>query len=341
MALVVTVAVSGVARADVRSTVAVVRTPPSDRLLREATMRLRAELSDAGFDVVEVDRAPGDSRSGVEDVEGGPGFATVSMNRTGTGAQADIWISDHVTGKTVVRRLEVGGAPNAAAVLAIRALELLRASLLEVASADAASAPPMAAPPDVMKWVTPALPERPVDASELFQRTAIGVGALAMHGLRGIGLAAGPALHVSHGIARGGGGAWFGRVSAAAPLAGPVVQAAAGTASVTQGFGALDLGWAMDPDPVGVFAWIGAGVSDLHTVGSAALPYHATSGTVVSFLATAGVGGALRLGSRLALTLDAAAVFLVPRPVVVIGGQDAGSEGLPSIAGSLGLLVGL
>ena len=56
------------ARADgARSRVAVVRSSSSDRVLREADTRLRAELLDAGFEVVEVDRAPGDSRSEVED----------------------------------------------------------------------------------------------------------------------------------------------------------------------------------------------------------------------------------------------------------------------------------
>ena len=159
-----------------RSRVALVRSSSSDPVLREASTRVRAELIDAGFEVVEVDRAPGDPRSEVEDAAPTTAsFATVAMNRAPNGAFADVWISDHLTGKTVVRRIEVGAGPNATAVLAIRALELLRASLLEVAAKGPPSEPPMAAPTDVMKWIAPALP--PAPAIPLLQGNALGLGA--------------------------------------------------------------------------------------------------------------------------------------------------------------------
>jgi hypothetical protein len=321
-----------------RSTVAIVRTSSGDRLLREASMRLRAELSDAGFAVVEVERSPGDSRAEVEDAApGGSNFATVAMNRSGTGALADVWISDHVTGKTVVRRLKVGESPNAAAVLAIRALELLRASLLEVAAKGNASSPPLSAPFDVLEWTLPALPTREPPPKDLFKGGTLGVGVLGLHGLRGVGLAVGPTLRVSHGIT----GRWFSRLTLAGPLVGPELSAPAGSATVRQEFASLDLGWASAPDPLGVFAWIGAGLFDLHTVGSAVAPYHQTSDSVLSFLSTAGVGGVARMGSRTAFVAEVAALALLPRPFVAIGGEDAGSAGAPSIAVSLGLLVGL
>src|SRR5579862_9679402 len=105
----------GRARADgARSRVSLVRSSSSDRVLREANTRVRAELLDAGFEVVEVDRPPGDPRSEVEDTApDAASFATIAMNRAANGAFADVWISDHVTGKTVVRRIEVGTDPNA------------------------------------------------------------------------------------------------------------------------------------------------------------------------------------------------------------------------------------
>src|SRR5579864_8059993 len=83
-----------------RSTVALVRSSSIDRVLREARTRLRAELLDAGFEVIEVDRTPGDPRSEVEDAApASSSFATVAMSRAANGAFADVWISDHVTGK--------------------------------------------------------------------------------------------------------------------------------------------------------------------------------------------------------------------------------------------------
>ena len=79
----------------------------------------------------------------------------------------------------------------------------------------------------------------------------------------------------------------------------------------------------------------------MHTDGSAVPPYRGASGDVVSFLWCAGIGGLARVGSRVALTADLAAVFLDPQPIVVIAGRDAGSAGAPSIGASLGVLVGL
>jgi hypothetical protein len=339
LAAVAVVPIAANARAEeARSTVAIVRVGSSDRLLREASIRLHAELEDSGFQVVDVDRVPGDSRAEVEEgAADGASFATIAMNRVGAGAAADVWISDHVTGKTVVRRLRVGEAGNPAAVLAIRALELLRASLLEVAAREHRSGPKLAAPPDVMKWVEPALPERASPPPPLFRGGTLGVGAVGAHGLRGIGAAVGPTVRASYGI----GSEWLVRLNLAGPLLGPEVSAPAGSATVRQEYASLELGWASAPRPLGVLAWIGAGAFDLQASGSAVPPYHSTSGGVLSFLSTTGVGGTLRLGSRLAFIADLAALVAFPRPYVSIGGRDAGSAAMPSLALSLGLVVGL
>jgi hypothetical protein len=331
------------ARADAHSRVAIVRSSSSDRVLREATTRIRAELLDAGFEVVEVDRAPDeartDPRAEVEDATpAASSFATVAMNRAANGAFADVWISDHLTGKTVVRRLEVGAGPNATAVLAIRALELLRASLLEVAARSPPTEAPIATPNDVMKWIAPALPPPP--EAPLLQGNALGLGVLALDGAlqgqNGIGLAVGPTVHVSHGF-----GPWFARVMLAAPIVGAQLHTATGSATIRQELAALAVGWASDPKPLGIDAWVGAGGFDLHTDGSAVAPYRGTSGGVVSFLGAAGVGGLARVGPRVALTADLTAILLDPEPIVVIAGKDAGKAGAPSVGASLGVLVGL
>jgi hypothetical protein len=333
------VAFEGSAKADdAPPRVALVRTSSSDRVLHEVTTRVRAELLDAGFEVVDVDRAPGDARSQVEDAAPEvSSFATIAMSRAGNGAFADVWVSDHVTGKTVVRRLEVGSSANATAVLAIRTLELLRASLLEVAARVPPAEPPMAPPTAVMKWIEPALPEAPAPpAVPPLRGTAIGLGALALDGLRGIGFAVGPTVGVSQGI-----GPWFARLMLAGPLLGPNLQTSTGSATVRQELGAVELGWASVPHPVGLHAWIGAGGYDLHTDGSASLPYRATSGDVVSVLVTAGVGGLVEIAPHLGLTAEVTAVVLDPEPIVVIAGRDVGGAGVPSIGGTLGVVVGL
>jgi hypothetical protein len=302
--------------------------------LREAGVRLRAELLDAGFEVIDVERAPGDARSGVETAaRADSSFATVAMNRAPSGAFADIWISDRVTGKTVVGRLEVGEGANATNVLAIRARELLRASLLEVGTKSARVESERSAPQDVMQWLEPALPqpETPVLAGN-----ALGVGVLALHGLGKIGMAFGPTLHFSHGF-----GPWFGRLLLAAPLVGPELSTAAGSATIREQLASVVVGVASQPKPFGMTAWLGVGGFDLHTRGSAAPPYRGTSGDVVSFSSSAGLGGQLRVAPGVALDAELMAIVLVPRPIVVIADADAGKVGQPSLAATLGLLVGL
>jgi hypothetical protein len=321
-----------------RSRVTLVRTASDDPLLREASTRLRAELRGAGFDVVEVDRAPGDSRIEVEGTDRTGSIATISIDRAGAGATADVWISDRVSGKTVVRRLRVGGGPRAATVLAIRALELLRASLLEVVlPAPAAKREPAKAPTDVVKWVEPTLPEPAPEQRELFDGVTLGVGVQALHGLDGIGLAIGPTLRAVHGIASHG----FGRLVLAGPLGNASLSEPEGSASVRQEFLSLDLGWATPAAPLGALVWVGAGGYHLHTSGTAVPPFHSTSDDVLSLLLNAGIGGVARLSQALALTAEAGAVGLFPRPIVVIAGRDAGSAGAPSLSVAFNLLVAL
>lgn len=320
------------------SRVAVVRTPSTDKLLREANTRLRAELVSAGFDVVDVDRAPGDPRVEVErvsEVEGS--FATVAMARTGTGALADIWISDHVTGKTVVRRLRVGSQPNAAAVLAIRALELLRASLLEVAATRPTARALESAPADVVNWVKPTLTREPPPAQGLFAETALSAGVLGVHDLHDIGLALGPTLRVSHGIVD----RWFGRLVWAGPLFSSALRRGEGTATVRQHFLSGDVGWATEPRPFGVFAWIGAGAYFLQVTGAAVAPYHSRSDDILSLLAIAGFGAVAQVADSVGISADVSVIGLTPKPVIAIADRTIGPAGGPSISGSLALILRL
>jgi hypothetical protein len=119
----------------------------------EATTRLAAELRAAGFDVRTVTSSGGDAREEVERVEGS--FATIAIVPTKRGAVADVWIADRVTKKTVVRRVDVQDPKrdSAASDLAIRSVELLRASLLEIRQRGPA-APALPAP--IVRFADPA-----------------------------------------------------------------------------------------------------------------------------------------------------------------------------------------
>lgn len=161
--LLVALSLTSLARAS-PSRVVVVQSANESQIVNQATTRLRAELAASGFEVVTVDRGPGVTpREAVEDVGLHP-MATLSIVSTEKGAAVDVWVADHLTGKTLVRRVDIESraAPSAPRVLAIRAVELLRASLLEAESAPPESPKP-SIPADVERWMKmpSAAPEAP------------------------------------------------------------------------------------------------------------------------------------------------------------------------------------
>jgi hypothetical protein len=158
----------------------VVRDPQAEGMLSEAATRLQAELAAAGFEVVFVDGTPDiDPTAQVAAALGAsPPFATVAVVRSEAGVVADIWVADRASGKSIVRRIDVSAADlGAPRVLAIRAVELLRASLLDLpeASAQPAAAPFLTripvtlgassgAPPDPGPSLPPSPPRSPAAA---------------------------------------------------------------------------------------------------------------------------------------------------------------------------------
>jgi hypothetical protein len=95
------------------------------------TDRLRAELRTLGLSVVDVSLAPGEGATSLDDAARRVGaFAAVQVVPARGGVE--VWIADRVTGKTLLRELVVapGAAPDD--VVALQAVELLRASLAEL-----------------------------------------------------------------------------------------------------------------------------------------------------------------------------------------------------------------
>ncbi|WP_437623013.1 hypothetical protein [Sorangium sp. So ce1151] len=134
------------ARAEAGTLVVLVRPPRPSEIVKETMTRLSAELRAVGFAVRVADGRPGvEGRAQVEGAAGRAGgedqpFATIAVLELDRerGAVADVWIADHVTEKTLVRRVELGGSgeSSAASDLAVRSVELLRASLLELSAAQ-------------------------------------------------------------------------------------------------------------------------------------------------------------------------------------------------------------
>ena len=120
-------------------TVLLIRPAPSARpTLLEAFNRLQGELRMHGFEMRVVETTQPPSSTMLErQADQGQAVAAVAFVEQGETTRVDIWMSDRVTGKTIKRTIEPGSDRLAGSLLAVRALELLRASLREYGELEA------------------------------------------------------------------------------------------------------------------------------------------------------------------------------------------------------------
>ena len=318
--------------------VALVHEPEPNALEQRTLTRLRAELVAAGFEVTEVERHGEDAREAAEAEPQVAGvFATIAIVPR-TADAADIWVADRITGKTVVRRIQVppGTGRDVAPVLAVRAVELLQASLLEAVepsprSENTSSAvpppPAVAVPNDVSAWMQTLRPQ-----SEA--RFALQAGAGVIHSFSGVGPAFLPVLGLAFrpmpdlAIGLRAGGPAF-----AADLQAPP----AGTIAVRQKLLSLEVAYeflasraTVRPVAIG-----GIGVYHLDVVGAAAPTYTGETDDLFAAIVTVGPGAKLRFGERVALLADLRLLFIAPQPVVRAAMQEVASMSRPSLFGEM------
>ncbi|WP_438029264.1 hypothetical protein [Sorangium sp. So ce233] len=339
------------------SRVAILEADADDALVREAATRLKAELGAAGFEVVIVPlEREGDVRAALERAAQDEGaFAAAAIFRSRAGATADLWIVDRVTQKTVVRTVEVAGAA-APSVMAVRAVELLQASLLEAnllasrARPGGAAGGGVAVPDDVQRWMAPVRRQAAEDPSAgrpgMFAGVGVEAGIAALQSAGGVGPSLGPALRLSYGGGPTGSGVLpaglAARLTFAGPTLGPALEGALGTVSVRQEMAFLEAVWAFETGGA-VSPVLSAGLGGFHLFisGDPLPPLRSATGEVWSVAATLGAGAGLRLTERAALLLDVHAIVAEPRAVVTLGGERLGTAARPTFAGFLGLLVRL
>jgi hypothetical protein len=320
-----------------------------DRATHEATARLRAELAAAGFDVQSRPAHGDHARDDVEQDAASPqseGVATVRLVRDPSTHATELWVSDRLTGKTLVRR--VGADPERAPrIVALRGVELLRASLLELASPPHDDAPPETPamtkppPPEIARLVAPApaAPEAPAPlarSAAWIERAAVDAGVAMLASTNHLGPAAAPSF-----------GAWLALPASFAlrvQLVGPAFQSglsnAAGTAVVRQELASVDLAWIVPVRGVlAPFVTLGGGPYHLHVQGTATAPYASASDDVWAALGAAGVGAAIRLAPAVSIALEGRALGLAPRPAVTLGGERVATAGAPSLLGSASLVA--
>lgn len=335
---------------DARAETRIVVVDDGDRSTRAATERLRGELAAAGFSVVPRGARPGDAR---EDVEGSPdeGVASVRLVRVARGV-TELWVSDRLTGKTLVRRVNAD-PERSPRLVALRGVELLRASLLELSSPPHDDAPPATPalaqppPPEIAHFVAPPAPapleppaERrpaPAPTHRWIPHAAFDAGVAILGSVDRLGVAAAPRIGVAFALPES--------FLVRAAIVGPAFQSNLsnddGTASVRQELGMIDVAFApLVGRWVVPFVALGGGPYHLHVQGTASRAgFTGTSNDVWAGFCAVGAGVGLRLAPSVSLAAEGKALLIAPHPAVTIGGETVATAGSPSLLASISLIA--
>jgi hypothetical protein len=310
---------------------------PTDSDATRFESRLRSELLAAGFEVLSV---PDPSEVGPDMLEAvavrTQSVASIAVERPVGSVSATVWVSEQVTGKTLVRKVRPENvSPDAPSVFALRAVELLRASLLELNEPHPARGS-VPAPDRVRQWVSPPVPSPGASSGAPRPAPALGLlaGAAALGGPGGVPPGVGPAIGALWRFAP--------RWAAEARFAGPVfgsVSGEEGSAALDQELLAAHLRFEMTSpgQPLVPFASLGAGAFRLGGSGRAPNPQAARSDAAWSPVVLLAEGLRVRAGEALGLTLELQTFVATSRPVVRLGDTTALYAGRPMFAGTLGL----
>jgi len=327
---------AGAAHAELSYRVVLLRPPTTDDVTSDALARVRGELTAAGFEVSMLDQDPALAvRAALETVGRGlDPIATFAIVRAPTDNTAEIWVCDRIAGKSVIQsvRLDAGGTQgesSPSAVLAVQAVELLKASLAQywLASQRRVSRSPAETGPGGPVAAAPATYEM----AGLGIEAAVGL----LDNAGAIGPVWQPVGRVSYGGARG----WTGRITVAGLGTDAELRDPDGSAQVQQAFGLLELlrsfraGTRAQP-----FLSVGGGAYRARVVGVAGgLNFGGSSRDAWSALGVAGGGVVVPVVSHIALIVAAQVGLTVPDNLIRLNGVEAGRTGWPALFASAGV----
>jgi len=311
-----------------RGLVIVLRPADVDELTRTALARVTGELAAAEFQTTFVTLDPlQDPTTQVETVSPeSHAVAAFAIAHFGdpSGHTIAIWVSDRVGQRTTILRMTMRGddVSQDAAVLALKAIELIRVSVAGLWPAPAPAAPPPSSAPE---------PPQP-------PRVTVGLGIAAQ---QDIGLPSPQwtgSLMAMVTWPRGLG------VRAAIDGLGPPLTLTGnyGTASVYRQLGLLGLTWTfLRRTRVQSFAVVSAGVAHLSGTGATTDPTRAVarSGAAWSALGAVGVAASVRLATRLWLGAELDAIASVPPLVIRVADSDTKPFSRPGVLANVGLHV--
>jgi hypothetical protein len=316
-------------------TVAIVTPTQRSPEMMEAVERLGGELTSEGFSAEFVDvpeqlgeLSSGNARPWLEGLAKRRDLdAVVAILGGGELDTVEVWVVDRITGKSVVRTAYTGPADaRTPRIISIRALELLRSSLLEVELASAEPQPEQRKPPPetVIRYLESERQKlRP-------QRFAVELGAFATMALDGFGPALLPVARFDWALQ--------------SPFAVYVQVAGLGTRpSISTGQGDAELthshvllGGTFDAAAtrtIRPFVFLSGGVLHTTVVGRPDQPtYQGHSPQGYSFLFDAGLGVRVVTSDHLFVSLGVHAQGAHPAPAVRFVGQVVTTWARPNLA---------
>jgi hypothetical protein len=313
-------------------TVVVLRARNADAVATEAIARVQGELGAAGFHVVVLPVAGDAARTEVKTAGsdlGAAGAFAILVHQDEGGRTAEIWVSDRIRRVTIVESAQLTETEHEreSEVLAVRAVELLRASLAELWLQP--DAPPPHPAQTTVATTAPEAPKAQALARPAFASgVGLGVGAGVLDSFQSVGAIWLPSLVFVYG--------WDSGLSVQLAFygLGPAVERStpAGSAKVEGQFGSVDVAKTWWPRaPVVPFACAGIGTQHVRVSGTGVAPFDGTTSDVWAAWTSAGVGAALPLYSGLSLIAQMRAATAWPPTAVRIAGVDVGHFGDPSL----------
>jgi hypothetical protein len=313
--------------------VTVVDPPTGDRILVEAALRIRSELDAANLSNRAITCSAG---VGSASCDATASAAAIALSRQDGLATIRV-IATLPDGYELHRLIRVPAAAGGddPAVLAVRAVELLRDIYLDVPrDFPHREAPKPPEPPPVIQIEPP--PVGPADHKAL----RMFLGAAVLGGRAGLGPAIAPVLGVALPLGRG--------LSLAGAASGPfgrlVGDEMTGSATTTQALAMVGGRYELElRGGVSPFVVLGTGVHYIRAEGTPALEKMpiAMSSSAIAPLFSFGAGVSVWFRRWLAATVQVEEFYTQPITNVMISGVLVGQAGGPSLLAQIGLLVSL
>ncbi|HVV52243.1 MAG TPA: hypothetical protein VHO06_21415 [Polyangia bacterium] len=299
--------------------------------------RIREELAAGGFEVETLDPGPRTDPVSIADAmkDQVDAVAVIALIGDPSTASAELWVLDRVGAQAQIHRipLSVGDPEQVPEILAIRTIEVLRASALK--QLVESSRPPAAPTPRAVVVPTPVPNAVSVSAS---RTVGIETGLALVDSIEGPGAAFIPVLRLRAQLGR----TIFLRVGVAALGSRPTVATSIGSSSVNQAFALAEAGLAFRPGGrLRPLITVGAGGLRVDEVGQGVPPFQGAEAVRFAAILDGGLGLAAGLAPNVALVAEAHGFVAFPHPTIRFVDTTAATIGHPALVEVLTLAVWL